>query len=662
VSILNNENKENIEKKEREQEQEKELFAKALKNISDSVLITDKNFKIEYINKAAEKLFGYSLNEIKGKTPKIFNAELTSAKIQREMYQIISKGEIYQNELLNKRKDGSTFICEMKINPLTNKNGEIYAYIGIQRDITEKKKQQEELKNQLKFQKALATISTDLLDINAANIGSKINSALKTIGHFFEIDRSYIFQFFDNKNKMSNTYEWCAQNINSEKENLQNLSTARFSWWMSKLAQNDCINISDVTKMDQKAAAEQKILHQQNIKSIIVMPLFIDNNLFGFFGFDFVENKKVFSDEDIRVLKIFTDYIINAFSKHIDHVKIKRLTQHDSLTGLYNRQFFEEKMLSVDIKRQLPISIIVADINGLKVINDSYGHNKGDFLIKKTAEIINNQIRKTDILARYGGGEFAVLLPHTDQKAAEKIVNRIKNRTKKYSNNQLTISVSFGTATKNSVDQDINKILKLADDKMYQNKLSESKSVKNKIVKSLISTLEVKSNETKEHTLRMTKLSVSFGDYLGLSNSELNRLSLLSTLHDIGKITIDNKILKKADKLTESEWKMIKKHPKAGYNIAKSSEEFELVAEEIYSHHEKWDGSGYPRGLKEKEIPFLARIISLVDAYDVMTSDRPYKKSISRKKALAEIENCAGSQFDPNLAAKFISFVKKEVK
>jgi HD-GYP domain-containing protein (c-di-GMP phosphodiesterase class II) len=158
----------------------------------------------------------------------------------------------------------------------------------------------------------------------------------------------------------------------------------------------------------------------------------------------------------------------------------------------------------------------------------------------------------------------------------------------------------------------------------------------------------------------MNKLSLNFGKYLNLSNSEINRLSLLSNLHDIGKITVDDKILKKSEKLNEEEWEAMKKHSEAGYNIANSSEEFALVAEEIYSHHERWDGNGYPRGLKGKEIPFLARIIFLIDTYDVITSGRPYKKEMSRSEALKELENCAGSQFDPELAADFINFIKEK--
>ncbi|MFW6029939.1 MAG: HD-GYP domain-containing protein, partial [Halanaerobiales bacterium] len=176
-------------------------------------------------------------------------------------------------------------------------------------------------------------------------------------------------------------------------------------------------------------------------------------------------------------------------------------------------------------------------------------------------------------------------------------------------------------------------------------------------VQGLINILEVKSYETKEHALRMTKLAFEFGEKLNLSNSELNRLSLLSTLHDIGKITIPEKILKKPAKLTAEEWVILKEHSERGYKIAAASEEFAAVAEDILSHHERWDGSGYPNGLEGKNIPYLARIISVIDAYDVMTHDRPYSSAISEAEALKEIKKCAGSQFDPELAKKFRSMM-----
>ncbi len=338
--------------------------------------------------------------------------------------------------------------------------------------------------------------------------------------------------------------------------------------------------------------------------------------------------------------------------------EIQYLLYRDPLTDLYNRRFIQEEMQRLDTERQLPISIIMVDINGLKIINDSFGHDKGDELLVKTAELLQETVREEDILARYGGDEFVVLLPQTSEKFARKIVKRIKDKCQKTRNEELTISIGAGVATKEKKHKSLEDILNQADDNMYKDKLVSSRSRKHEVVEGLLNTLAANSSETINHARRMEKLAEKLGKRLGLSESQLNRLSLLATLHDIGKASINKEILTKPEELTEEEWGIIKEHAKRGYKIASASEEFALVAEEILSHHEWWNGQGYPRGLQGEEIPLLARIISLVDAYDVMTNDRPYKKAKSQDEALEEIKNCAGSQFDPNLAEEFISMFK----
>jgi len=358
----------------------------------------------------------------------------------------------------------------------------------------------------------------------------------------------------------------------------------------------------------------------------------------------------------------FPDGSKGILSMHIDinerkkkEKKIRYLSYRDHLTGLYNRRYFEEEMIRLDTQRQLPLSIIMVDINGLKIINDSYGHEKGDQMLIETGNLLKEELREEDILARHGGDEFTILLPKTSYGEAEKIINRLKNKNNKRSREGIIISFSLGFATKQKMDENIKEILKKADDDMYRNKLSESRSNKNKIVQNLINTLDAKSSETKEHAMRMTKLARDLGEKIELINSELNNLALLATLHDIGKTTISEEILTKPGKLTEEEWEIIKEHPIKGYKIASASEEFAVVAEEILCHHEHWNGNGYPNGLKGEEIPYLARIISIIDAYDVMTNERPYSKPISQKEALAEIKKYSGQQFDPKLAKEFIN-------
>lgn len=385
---------------------------------------------------------------------------------------------------------------------------------------------------------------------------------------------------------------------------------------------------------------------------------------------DIIESKVITKNSKLIDVEITSRYLEHnnkeyelAFLKDITERKakeeeIKYLSYKDKLTNLYNRRFFEEELQRLDTKRQLPISIIMADVNGLKIINDTFGHDKGDKMLIKAAKILDNVVRKEDILARHGGDEFVILLPQSDQTTAEKILKRIKKATQKTENEQIPISLSFGVATKTQKSEKIEDILKKADDAMYQNKLLEGKSAKNKIIQGLLNTLSVKSSETKEHALRMIELAHDLGKDKGLPSSELDRLSLLAVLHDIGKATISEEILSKAGKLTDEEWEIIKKHPEIGSRIAASTKEFALIAEEILAHHENWDGSGYPRELEKEDIPYLARIIAIADAYDVMTNERPYSAAISQKEALAEIESCSGSQFDPELAKAFIKMIR----
>jgi len=370
---------------------------------------------------------------------------------------------------------------------------------------------------------------------------------------------------------------------------------------------------------------------------------------------DYIEifSYPIFEEEGEEITGI-VEFVRDITEQKEQEREIKYLLYRDALTDLYNRRFFEEEMKRLDTKRQLPISLIMADVNGLKIINDSYGHDTGDQLLIKAAEILKSAVREEDILARQGGDEFAILLPNTSKEEVLKVLDRIKAEIAAAEQVEIPLSIALGQATKTEAAEELTEVLKKADNRMYQNKLSVSRSSKSKIVQGLLNILEAKSSETKEHAVRMTKMAFDFGECLGLSNSELNRLSLLATLHDIGKTNINQNILNKPGRLNKKEWEIMKNHSEQGYKIASSSEEFALVADDIFAHHEHWDGSGYPRGLAGEDISYLARIITIIDAFDVMTHDRPYSKAVMPKTALKEIESCAGSQFDPELAAEFI--------
>jgi diguanylate cyclase (GGDEF)-like protein/PAS domain S-box-containing protein len=337
--------------------------------------------------------------------------------------------------------------------------------------------------------------------------------------------------------------------------------------------------------------------------------------------------------------------------------RIRFLSFHDRLTGLYNRVYFEEELKRLDTERQLPISVIMGDVNSLKLVNDVFGHQEGDKLLTRVAAILRECCRKEDVIARLGGDEFGIFLPRTGNEETMGIVERIKLACRQASQDPVKPSIALGAVTKEEPSRDIQKILKKAEESMYRSKLLESKSVRESIIFSLRRTLFEKSHESEEHAYRLRELAWQLGRALGLSNGELDELGLLAILHDIGKIAIPEGIIIKPGDLSPEEWAMIWRHPETGYRIAGSSPELAPIAEAILAHHEWWDGNGYPRGLKGQQIPLHSRIIAIVEAYDVMTHGQPYKKAVSREEALQELQEKAGIQFDPQLTDRFIKMV-----
>ncbi|WP_125151983.1 diguanylate cyclase [Clostridium rectalis] len=342
--------------------------------------------------------------------------------------------------------------------------------------------------------------------------------------------------------------------------------------------------------------------------------------------------------------------------------KVVYLSFHDKLTGLYNRAFFEEELKRLDTERQLPLSIIMGDANGLKLINDAFGHDVGDKLIRKVADILKNCCRKEDIVARVGGDEFVIMLPNVERQKALKIVERIKLNCKMEISDPINPNISLGVATKDNINQDIYKIYKLAEERMYKNKLIESKKLKNEIISSLTEMLRKKDSRIEKHSKNLRRLCLRVGRLLRLNYEQLDKLKLLATLHDIGKIAIPEKILKKEGKLDEIELQIMKKHCEIGYRIASSSPELVPIADSILCHHEYYDGGGYPQGLRGEEIPLYARIISVLDAYDDMTSYRPYRKIRTNKEALEELKKRSGTQFDPVIVDVFSEIMSNKFR
>ena len=307
--------------------------------------------------------------------------------------------------------------------------------------------------------------------------------------------------------------------------------------------------------------------------------------------------------------------IIDITDRKMKEEEVRYLSNHDYLTDLYNHRYFEEAKKRLDTGDNLPLSIIIGDINGVKLINDAFGHAVGDKLIARTAGIIKDCCREEDIVARTGGDEFCILLPKTDSDTALLVLEKIKTACEEYNNaingEILRIDLSLGYSTKNTTDEKIELVVKAAEDYMYKRKLLEHRSFHSAILSSIRATMFEKSQETEEHAGRLIEMTRKVGMELNLTQTELDELELLATLHDIGKVGIEDRILNKAGRLTDEEWAEMRKHPEIGYRIAMSSLELVSIAEYILSHHELgWQGiSSGP----EKEDPASPRILAVAD-------------------------------------------------
>lgn len=341
--------------------------------------------------------------------------------------------------------------------------------------------------------------------------------------------------------------------------------------------------------------------------------------------------------------------------------KLQFLSYHDQLTGLYNRRFFEEELIRLDQEIYYPLTITMADINGLKLINDSFGHAAGDEYIKKVAKVMTEGAGATDVVCRLSGDEFIILSPNKTIEEVKKIVDKIKELAVNETVRSVNVSISFGYCSKDSLMESMIEVLKKAEDYMYKKKLFESPSMRGKTISTIITTLHEKNPREEQHSRRVSQLCEKMGSVIGMQEDEIRELKSVGLLHDIGKVAVEEGILNKNGKLTEEEMEEIRKHPEIGYRILSTVNEMAEMAEYVLAHHERWDGLGYPKGLKGEEIPKQSLIIAIADAYDAMISERSYRQALTKEYAVSELIKGAGTQFSPEYVTVFIDKVLNEI-
>ncbi|MBP2634729.1 MAG: diguanylate cyclase domain protein [Firmicutes bacterium] len=355
---------------------------------------------------------------------------------------------------------------------------------------------------------------------------------------------------------------------------------------------------------------------------------------------------------DAEVITLIRDI---TYKKQMEQ-KLELLSIKDALTEVYNRTYFEEQIFKLGLQKVKKSGIIICDVDGLKLINDTLGHLAGDELLKITAQILSSCIASPDIIARIGGDEFAILLSNPDEQKMNDISTAIKAAIEEYNsaNYQLPLSLSSGWAMGS---KDIHALFKEADNNMYREKMHKGLSTRSAIVEAMMQALEARDYITEGHAERLESLVETFAQKIGLSAPMLADLKLLAKFHDIGKVGIPDAILFKPGTLTPDEISIMRRHCDIGFRIAKAVPDLAPIADWVLKHQEWWNGEGYPLNLAGEEIPLPCRILALADAFDAMTNDRPYRKALSYEDAIAEIRRCAGTQFDPGITESFIEML-----
>ena len=541
--------------------------------------------------------------------------------------------------------------------PRLDENGNVLSVVCSAADITERRAAEDALAERLAFEKMTSELSSYFVSLPPERIDEGINYALQTVGAFYAVDRSYIVQLTEDGKYMTKTHEWCAEGVEEQITGLKNQPVESLSWWAERIKKDSYVFIPDAAALPSEAAAEREAFQDQGIRSLLSVPVTRGNRIFGFLGFDAVREKREWSDDQAALLKVIAELIVNILIRNENDQTIRHLSFHDQLTGLYNRHYFVNELNRLEDSRAYPIAIISADLDGLKLINDTLGHREGDQYLKESALLLKENLRTSDLLARIGGDEFALVLPGTDQETAAKLVQRIRRSAEQYNQQKagLPVSISIGFAVSESSNLPLEETYNLADGLMYKDKIQRSKEAKTEIVRAMLATLYEREDCYSGNNELEQKLCIRLGQKAGLSEKQLADLLLLAQVHDIGMITVPRGLLQRQESLTGSELENYRQHTERGYRIALASPELEGIADLLLYHHENFDGSGYPRGLQGQDIPIECRILAIVDTYNAIIKGRPNRKAISTREALAELKKLAGSRFDPELVGLFAS-------
>ncbi len=602
-------------------------FRRAATNLPIAMSYADRNLNILFTNNRFTDLFGYSIEDI----PSVyvwFDKVYPNEKYRKELLEpYLDK---YNNYLLGnsngKDYSVSTIVCkdgnEKEIITETFTDGEfVYATFT---DITERKRMEDHLKqSEERFRRAATNIQVALFYADLE-------------GNILFLNNKFVELFGYTQDEIPTFTKW--QEMTTPDELLRNKVQESFQEFLSE---------------DNRAELMAAIEKTVGTGDIQLTEFKLQDR----------DRKEYY---EVRIVPCGESEVLvicrNITDRKYMEEQLMHMSMYDSLTQLYNRTFFEKHLALAESKDSGSKGMIVCDVDGLKVINDTLGHSVGDTILQAVADLLKNIFGQKDVISRIGGDEFAIIISTGSENELAALSQQIRRHIDYYNtkNPTVSISMSIGYALGKETPVDLSALFKEADNNMYREKLHQSKSARSAIVQALMKVLEARDYLTEGHGERLQNMIQAFANELELSEANTADLRLFAHFHDIGKVGIPDSILLKAGRLTEEEWAVMRRHSEIGHSIAKSAQDLIPIADWILMHHEWWNGDGYPLGLKGEEIPLECRMLSILDAFDAMMSDRPYRKGMSREAAVSELSRCAGVQFDPGLVEKFIAMLYDE--
>ncbi len=517
-----------------------------------------------------------------------------------------------------------------------------------------------QLQHRLEFEQIVSSISSNYIDLQMDNLGGNLEKTLGILAKFMKVDRAFIAMLDDQNQTIEEFFEWHAPEVLAGKEFAQGQAYNAKGAGYRQLLAKGVIRFTCLEELPEQGEFLIADKLRPYLASAIGVSFILSSGKLGVLGLASRQEHLQWADDDVAMLKIISEIFANAIQRKDAEARILKLARFDRLTGLRNRMYFEQEMERLRQQNVADPALLLFDIDGLKLINDTYGHSRGDELLLFVAQSIATGGYSGEISARVGGDEFAILLPEATEQMAELRCQQVKNQVAEHKAGdfELFISLSTGYALAPRIPECFADFFREADNYMYREKLHHAKSNRSAVVQTLMKALEARDFITEGHAVRLEELMERLARHLGMSEKEIADMRLLAQFHDIGKVGIPDSILMKPGPLTEEEYTQMQRHSEIGYHIAQASPDLAPIADWILMHHERWDGSGAPLQLAGEKIPLACRMLAIADAFDAMTSDRPYRLAMNKADAIAELQRCAGTQFDPAMVVKFLEIAE----